>query len=135
MKLVLKIMPQNLSLSFFVLMALFFSTNCGEGEDILIDDSATIFIVGYAFSPTTISAPAGSSVFFYNQDDVPHHILSESTNDAFDDSGLLDSQPILPGEIASVIIPSASASGAEIHFYDDLLQDEMVTPNGIIVVE
>lgn len=135
MRPILKSTPQAYGLSFFVLVALLFLAGCGGGEDLLIDDGLTIIIEEYSFSPITMTAPAGSSVFFYNRDDMPHHILSESSHDAFDDTGLLDSLLIPVGGVAPVIIPTAATPGTEIYFYDNVLQDAMVTPNGIIVVE
>lgn len=119
----------------FTLAALFSLTGCGGDEDFTIDDDATVFIVEYTFTPTTITAPAGSAVFFYNLDDTPHRILSQTDNDTFDDTGVIDSLLIPAGDIGVVSISSTAVSGAAIPFYDGVLEDAMATPNGIITVE
>lgn len=89
----------------------------------------------FSFIPTDITAAAGDIIFFYNADSSPHQILSESAENLFDDTGDLDSLIISAGQSAAVTIPSTSTSGTIIYFYDDILRDLMITPNGTITIE
>lgn len=111
-------------------------TACGvfESEGIATDDT-TIIITGFTFVPGDITAAPGDTVTFLNWDDYPHRILSQSANDLFDDTGALDSDIIPPGDARTVTVPDNSIRGDIIAFYDDVFRDDMITPNGAVVVE
>lgn len=119
---------------FFVLL---FTVACGE-EDIAAsadESSTTIVILNQTFVPSEITASAGEIIYFYNDDSTPHHILSESAPDLFDDTGTFDSGIIDEGDTRSITIPDTAVSGEEFYFYCDFTNNVMTTPNGTITVE
>lgn len=117
--------------------ALLFTVACGE-EDIAASASeniTTVIIVDQTFVPAEITATAGEIIYFYNDDSTPHHILSESAPDLFDNTGTFDSGIIDEGDTRFITIPDTAVSGEEFYFYCDLTNNVMTTPSGTIVVE
>lgn len=120
----------------FIFIALSFLTACGDstlGED--LEDSPAVVILEGTFLPESLSVSPGDVVYFFNEDSTAHRILSESTSDAFDDTGDFDSGDILPDDVSFIEIPEDVAVGTTFTFYCSYLEDAMATPNGILVVE
>ncbi len=121
-----------------IIIALFFLfslISCGHAAtEISEEDPYTVLIYNHMFVPTTLTVAPGETVFFYNQDSMAHRILSASGEDLFDDSGLFDSTIIPDGDVYFITIPDTALDGEVFYFYDDYLQDEMITPNGIITI-
>lgn len=125
----------KLYFKYFTLFILFAFISCGSTPaQTITTDSNTIVIIDLTFLPDTTTADPGQTIFFSNQDDVPHQILSQSAVDQFDDTGEFDSLIINSGEIREITIPTTATSGSTLFFYDDFFEDTMVTPNGTITV-
>lgn len=125
---------QKMKLLLLIPFILFFS--CGKAPvQSTAPNQQIILIKDFQFFPETLSVNAGDVVFFMNESIVPHHILSESAEDLFDDTGDIDSLIIPVGVTSSVTIPDDVISGDIIFFYDDVLKDQMVTSTGTFVVE
>lgn len=106
-------------------------TSCGQDPITnATTETQTITIVEESFVPASVTVSAGDTIFFYNEDTVPHHILTESAEGLFDNSGLFDSLVIDVGEMASVLVPNTVSSGETLFFYCDFFRDSMITPNG-----
>ncbi len=121
---------------FLVVATLFFAA-CGDTADDVAttETDNTILISSYSFLPESITIAEGETVVFINEDSVSHWIKSESAASAFDDTGDLDSMIIEPGQSREVILPVTAISGTTLLFYDEILSDQMVTPDGEIIVE
>lgn len=134
----LRLCPQSFVLRLlFLLPSAFFllTTNCATDEaNVVLNNSETIAIISNTFQPEIIEAEPGQILFFRNFDDIPHQILSQSAPDQFDDTGTFDSLIITSGETREITIPDTTASGTTLFFYDGILEDTMVTPNGEIDV-
>lgn len=116
---------------------LLFTLACGE-EDITASASeniTTVVIVAQTFVPAEITAAAGKIIYFYNNDSTPHHILSESAPDLFDDTEALDSGIIDEGDTRFITVPDTAIAGDMFYFYCDFTNNVMTTPNGTITVE
>ncbi len=122
-------------LNYFFLIFLFF-TACSTPSDIPSSTGgAVIFISNLTFTPMDITAAAGETIVFVNEDETPHHILSESAPSAFDDTQEFDSQVFASGTVVAITVPSDAVSGEVFYFYDDILKGSMATPDGTITVE
>jgi plastocyanin len=111
-------------------------TSCGEIEtDPATNGVQSIVIQNGSFSPISLPAAAGETVFFYNADIDPHRVLSQSDNDAFDDTGVFDTSVITEGGFGAVTVPETARSGDEIPYYDAYFRETMTTPNGVVVVK
>lgn len=113
-------------------------TACADTTDSLLSDtggSVTIFIADHEFIPSSLTVSAGDTIFFDNQDDTTHRILSESATGVFDDTGVFDTGYININGFGSLTIPDTAVSGDTFYFYSDILQDAMSTPDGTFVVE
>lgn len=109
--------------------------HCGSGPATTLTTSTqTVTIINYSFVPDTLTVRAGNTLFFLNQDNIPHRILSQSAPDRFDDTGVFDSLVIEAGETRLITIPAGTPSGTTLFFYDDVLKANMITPNGSIDV-
>lgn len=119
----------------FLLIALG-SFSCGK-ENLLttVPNEQIILIKDYQFTPLTLTVEPGDVIFFRNDDDVPHRILSQSAENIFDDTGEFDSLIIPRGVVGQIEIPSDAVSGSSFYFYDEILEDQMFTPSGILTVE
>jgi plastocyanin len=130
-----------LRLNFFrktlvILLALFSLTACGDAtleEDLA--DSPTVVIIESTFQPESLSVSPGDVVYFFNEDSSAHRILSESTSNAFDDTGDFDSGDIQPNDVSLIEIPEEASVGTTFYFYCSYREDTMATPNGTLVVE
>lgn len=124
--------------SLFVVFLLSFlaMTSCGNHESVITNpDDKIIFILDGAFVPDSVDVAPGDEVFFLNEDSVAHQILSQSAENQFDNTGAFDSFIIVPNQVGVIVIPEDAAPGTTFFFYDDILSDQMVTPNGSLVVE
>ena len=71
-----------LSASAVTLLVLFFSfsnashTRAAAGEPTSSSNRYQIKIDNFSFAPATLTVPAGATVTWVNQDDVPHNIVS-----------------------------------------------------------
>jgi plastocyanin len=97
--------------------------------------SPSVIIQSGSFIPETLSVSAGDTVFFLNYDSSPQLILSESSDNAFDDTGVLTSSPILTNSVGTVTVPDDAVAGDVILYYNSYLQSAMATPNGRLEVE
>lgn len=121
-------------LLFFVLLV---TVACGE-ENITAsanENSTTVVIMDQTFVPQEITATAGEIIYIYNNDSTPHHILSESAPDLFDDTETLDSGIIDEGDTRFITVPDTASAGDVFYFYCDFTNNVMTTPNGTITVE
>ena len=121
-----------------ILFLLFFGLSLGCGKaitEITNTDEPVITIIGSQFVPDAVVVEPGDTIFFYNQDAVSHRILSQSQINTYDDSGLFDSYIITDETTGFITIPADSATGDVIYFYDDVLKDAMLTPNGTIEIQ
>lgn len=112
-----------------------FCVRCDTEDMFPLEGNQTVFIADYTFSPREVTASPGQDVIFFNMDNEPHRILSQSAEDAFDNTGAFDSLPIPSGEVSSITIPDTAVVGDQFFFYDDYLQDAMATPSGVITIE
>lgn len=130
-------MKRILSLLFYSLVCVGF-LHCNQDTALPItneqNNSYLVQIIDNSFIPDTLVVEPGSVIFFYNFDTAPHRILSQSAENMFDDTGEFDSGFFDPDSPASIEIPSSAVSGDIYYFYDDVLQDQMLTPNGSIEI-
>lgn len=123
-----------LNLGFIILLVSV--SACGDRESLITNpDDKIIFILDGAFVPDSVTVAPGDDVFFLNEDGIPHQIVSQSAENQFDNSGAFDSFVIPPNQIGLIVIPEDAISGTTFFFYDEILLDQMVTPNGSLVVE
>ena len=122
--------------NFYILLAIAALTfHCGDAESENVDDGQTIIIDTMTFIPDELTASAGEVITVINDDDETHTITSESSEDAFDDSGDFDSGILTSGNVSSIVIPEDAVAGDTFFFYCDIHEDAMTTPNGIITIE
>lgn len=98
-------------------------------------ENPAVVITNLSFVPQTLSASAGETVVILNEDAVPHHILSQSAENSFDNTGDFDSQTIPAGKASLITIPDTALSGRTLFFYDEFFKGAMATPNGRVEVE
>lgn len=122
------------SLIFFFLTAELSDCNGDDFDGGALADAVAVQITSNTFVDDDIAAEPGQIVTFYNLDSIVHHILSESAEDAFDDSGDFDSGPIAAGSFGFINVPEDAQIGDTFFFYDGILTDAMATPNGVITV-
>ncbi len=122
---------------FIIFLVLFFNLACGEENTAVSasENATTITIIDQTFVPSEITAAAGEIIYFYNNDATPHHILSESAPDAFDDTQSFDSEIFDEGDVRLITIPDTAVVGEKFYFYCEFTHDVMTTPNGTITVE
>jgi len=124
----------GLSLCFVIFFGCAQTPKKGSGDFSSVSDDSTIIIRDYSFFPEELEAVAGQTITFYNYDAVPHEILSESAENAFDDTGIFSSEIITPDEFGFIEVPTDAVVGDVYYFYCNQLQDLMVTPNAHITV-
>lgn len=125
-----------LKLSLVALVCFTCLVACGDRESLITNpEDKIVFILDGAFVPESVSVLPGDEVFFLNEDIVPHQIVSQSAENQFDNSGAFDSLIIPPNQVGLIVIPDDAVSGTTLFFYDEILLDQMVTPNGSLVVE
>lgn len=109
--------------------------SCGnETTTTALSDGEIVFIYSSEFVPNPVQADAGQTIFFINEDSTAHQIVSQSAEDAFDDSGDFDSGIIPTGVTGSITVPSTATSGDVFYFYDAILEDQFQSANGSIEV-
>jgi hypothetical protein len=123
-----------------ILLLILFSftfLNCdgGSNSNTPTDNSSSISILEFSFVPQSITVEPGETVFILNDDTIPHHILSQSAEDAFDDTSLFDSLEIPVDGVGYITIPEDAVVGDTLFYYSSTLEGDMLTPNGSIVIE
>ena len=115
---------------------LFLFSACGDvTEETPVSDDTTIIIMDGQFIPKEITVEVGETIFFHNQDGIPHRILSESAEGLFDNTGNFASNPIIHDSYGTITIPETATSGDILFFYTEYLTSTMTTPDGTITVE
>lgn len=126
---------KHLSILIILTLAVTFS-QCGDRKAAITNpDDQIILIIDNTFVPNSLTVSPGDEIFFMNNDNIPHQILSQSAENIFDDTGLFESLIIPNDQLSSVIIPEDALPGTTLFFYDGVLLDQMSSPNGSFVVE
>lgn len=125
---------------FYLLLSLglLFFTSCSDdaNEDLGISSDLQVIVIdAFTFFPDQITAEPGETIVFLNQSPAIHQIASQSTENAFDDTGDFLTDSFFENDVASIIIPEDANTGDEFYFYSTYYEDDMATPNGVIVVE
>ncbi|HLD45099.1 MAG TPA: hypothetical protein VJC18_06655 [bacterium] len=94
-----------------------------------------VVILNRQFLPENLVASSGQTIFFSNLDDTPHHILSQSGINLFDDTGLFDTDIIPENGATLIVIPEDVSAGGLLYYYDDIMRGEMHTPTGTITIK
>ena len=125
-------MIKGLGVGFLLILVLLAA--CGSSSE-SADERTTITLSDMSFNPTELSALPGETIVVVNDDDVSHTVTSESSPNAFDNSGDFDTGSIPPGETVSFEIPVDASLGDIFYFYCDIHEGIMDTPNGQITVQ
>lgn len=145
------------SAPFFLIAAMAASTGCGSSSgttdagtpvsdagpstDGGPNDGTTILIQSFAYSPASLTVPAGTSITVINKDnDVPHSLTSESAMNKYTagavsgvsfDTGVITGSTA--GTSATIVIPSTAPSGTVVPFFCRVHTNMM--PQGTITVQ
>lgn len=122
-------------LSFCFLGALFVSCGGSLESDPALSGDNVVVLHDLSFDPDSLSAAPGDVIYFYNADDEPHRVLSESDNGLFDNSGVFDTGVIPSSDVLAITVPTTAVPGDVIFYYDAFFEDAMITPNGKITIE
>ena len=122
---------------FIIILFIFAFSSCGGWQETPVSASNPYIIIisNKMFIPSAVTVSAGDVIYFDNQDDMPHIILSQSAEDLFDDDGTFASDLIPENTVGAITVPATATAGTTLYFYDDLLKDVMLTPNGSVLVE
>lgn len=120
----------------FIFCLFLFMISCGSDPATTITtEGQTVFITDRQFIPSELNASAGETIFFVNDDATPHIIQSQSAASAFDATGDFESFVIDVDATGFILIPDTAVSGDQFFFYSSILEDTMLTPNGLITIE
>lgn len=108
-----------------------------DGDDLSLDTLETakmITIQNLSFIPKDITARPGETVFFYNNDEHPHHILSQTNVDSFDNSQDFSTEPFDHGDVVAITLPLDAEENEVFYFYCRIFRSTLVTPTGSITI-
>lgn len=109
------------------------TTSCGTTTD--TEEGGPVLIVepGMIFATPEITAPSGATIAILNRTDQPLHIVSQSAEDQFDDTGEFDI--LVPSSGAQVLTLPEAPSGTVFFYYDAFYTTSMTPDSGTITIE
>ena len=108
---------------------------CGTETDAEINNEAPVIVISsnHIIATPSITASPNQTIILVNYDDVPHTVTSQSSPDAFDETGIFDS--VIPSQGKTVLtIPNAN-SGDVFNFYCRFHLENEIPANGEIIIQ
>jgi len=111
--------------------------DCGDESSVTDSGSDTKVIIitsGGTLATSNLTAGAGETLSILNHDYSPHTITSQTTTDAFDDSGTFDVEVPSDG-VGILTIPADAVVGTIYYFYCRYFEEALSPPTGTITIE